>query len=140
MVRRYALHQSEHPLLAEVISVPERLEVLDGPTGRRSWPEEVKARIVLESLAPGVQVSDVARRHKVRPQQLSGWRRLAREGKLALPGDEQAAFAALELEEPGPSRPGATIEIEAAGVIVRLAADSPAGRIGEIAAVLRGLR
>ena len=34
-----------------------------------------KARIVAESFAPGVQASDVARRHGVRPQQLFGWRR-----------------------------------------------------------------
>ncbi len=115
------------------------MEVLEGPTGRRSWPDEVKARIVLESLASGVEVRAVAQRHKLRPQQLSAWRRLAREGRLALPGDDRAAFAALELEEPCPSRAEASIEIETAGVIVRLAADSPAGRIGEIAAVLRRL-
>ena len=28
-----------------------RLEVLEGPTGRRKWPDEVKARIVAETLA-----------------------------------------------------------------------------------------
>ncbi|MDB5661563.1 MAG: transposase, partial [Cypionkella sp.] len=36
-----------------------RIEVLDGPTGRRRWPDEVKARIVAESLVPGARVCDV---------------------------------------------------------------------------------
>lgn len=58
------MHQSEHPLLAEVVSVPEAMEVLEGPTGRRTWLDAVKARIVLESLAPGVEVRAVARRLK----------------------------------------------------------------------------
>jgi len=44
------------------------LEVL--PVGGRSrrnrkWPDEVKARIVAETLMPGASVSDVARRHGV---------------------------------------------------------------------------
>ena len=41
-----------------------RFEVITGTGRRRNWPPEVKARIVAESLAPGSQVSDVARRHR----------------------------------------------------------------------------
>lgn len=57
------------------------MEVLSGPTGRRRWPDEVKARIVAESFLPGARVGDVV------PSQLTTWRRLAREGRLALPWD-----------------------------------------------------
>ena len=39
-----------------------RLEVVEGPTGRRRRDEE-KARIVAESLMPGMSVADLARRH-----------------------------------------------------------------------------
>ena len=30
-----------------------RVEVIEGPSGRRSWPDDVKARIVRESLSLG---------------------------------------------------------------------------------------
>ncbi|TGQ29085.1 hypothetical protein EN859_033530 [Mesorhizobium sp. M00.F.Ca.ET.216.01.1.1] len=42
---------------------------------RRRWPAEAKRRILEETLAPGVNVSAVARAHGVSPQQLFAWRR-----------------------------------------------------------------
>ena len=86
---------------------------------------------------------EVARRHSVSPQQVTAWRRQARQGRLALPAEEETAFAGLLVEDarPAPSvlaqRP---IEIEANGVIVRLAADASALRVAEIAAALRAAR
>lgn len=64
-----------------------RCEVVEPRRGNRRWPNEVKARIVAESLAPGARVVDVAARHDLVPHQLSDWRRRAREGLLALPAD-----------------------------------------------------
>ncbi|MGY3698842.1 MULTISPECIES: transposase [unclassified Bradyrhizobium] len=40
-----------------------RLEVLEGLSGRRMRSEAERARIVAESLLPGAQVSEVARKH-----------------------------------------------------------------------------
>ena len=111
-----------------------------GPTGRRSWSDVVKARIVVESFAAGVRVVDVARRHGVAPQQVTTWRRQARRGTLALPAESPIDFAALVLDEPPAPSSGkvpAPIEIEAGGVTVRLAGDCPAARVAEIAIALR---
>jgi transposase len=132
-------------LLAGRRKVVDRLEVMAGPTGRRSWPEAVRARIVVESFAPGARVVDVARRRGVAPQQVTAWRRDARKGRLAPPVEDAAPFAALVVEEPlaaapAPSLPPPMIEIEAGGVVARLAADAPAARVAEIAAALRTSR
>src|ERR1700710_1200073 len=61
-----------------------RIEVYTG-VGRKRWPDDLKARIAAESLEPGAIVTDVARRHGCRPQQVHDWRRRARLGQLVLP-------------------------------------------------------
>ena len=143
------LHESLDPYLHPSGKFSGRIDVFEGPTGRRSWPDAVKGRIVLESLEPGAVVCEVARRHGVRPQQLSGWRRLARLGKLALPAEPgEPGFAALLVCEESeassevepPSSSGGMIEIEVGEVVVRLCALTPASRIGEIVAALGGGR
>jgi transposase len=46
-----------------------RFEVVEPRRGCRRWPDDLKARIVAESLQPGVRVVDVARRHGLMPHQ-----------------------------------------------------------------------
>ena len=131
--------QNDISLLDDVRGSVTRMEVLEGPTGRRSWPDDLKARIVAESFEPGVRVRDVARRHGLAPQHLSTWRSLARQGKLdvVVEQDDLPAFATLEILEEDAKRHAGLIEIEADGITVRLDADTPANRIAEIAVALR---
>ena len=76
----------------------ERVEVITGAGRRRSWPLDVKARIVMESLEDGAVISEVARRHGVRPQQLFAWRKQVRDhvpGASFAPVVVDASMAAL---------------------------------------------
>lgn len=131
--------QNDVRLLDEVRGCIGRMEVLEGPTGRRSWPDEEKVRIVRESLEPGARVCDVARRNGMTPQHLSSWRGLAKKGKLNVPVPEEdfPAFAALEVVEERAPVAAASIELEADGVTLRLPGDTSARRIAEIAIALR---
>jgi transposase len=61
-----------------------RIELITGTGRRRHWSSDDKARILLESLEPGANVSDVARRNGLSPQQLFGWRREVREAEPAV--------------------------------------------------------
>ena len=99
-----------------------RLEVISAGGGRRRWSEDVKSRIVAESFAPGAMVTEVARRHDVRAQQVHAWRRDAREGRLALPFDDQAfvPILAAPVAPPAPCANSGVLEVEIAGATVRI--------------------
>ncbi|HVB18592.1 MAG TPA: transposase [Stellaceae bacterium] len=110
----------------EVVGV-RRLEVITGVGGRRSWSREDKGRITAESFAADANVSAVARRYGLRPQQVYAWRRQARTGSLPLPAEEEIGFVpviatggAATTAGVVPSRAGG-IEIELAGTVVRVA-------------------
>lgn len=126
----------------------ERLEVLEGPTGRRRWPAEVKGRIVAETLRPGATVAEVARRHGIGAQHLSTWRQLAREGKIVVPGDgleEDLTFARVEIAPEtaplkAPAQGGGYVAIDFGEVTIRLPDNTASGRIAEIAHALRCAR
>ena len=123
------------------------LEVLTGVGGRRRWSADDKARIVEESLAPGATVSEVARRHDIRPQQLFGWRR----GMRSEPAPPMTFVPALI--EPPPALPAPPrakrprqrgrrrgdggIELEIDGVVMRVARGADAKTV---AAVIRALK
>ena len=102
-----------------------RLEVITGVGGRRAWSDEDKGRIVAESFAAGANVSAVARRYGLRPQQVYAWRRLACGGALALPSEGALGFVPVIAaeSEPAPSAatPSGVVEIEITGTVIRVA-------------------
>jgi transposase len=82
--------------------LPSRIEVYAG-SGRKQWPDDLKAQIVAESLEPGAIVTDVARHHGCRPQQVHDWRRRARLGQLVLPAPADTLSFVPLVSESSPS-------------------------------------
>ena len=114
---------------------------------RRRWSAEEKARVVRESLRPGERVGEVARRYGISRWQLSTWRSLARQGKLAVASsaepvgaEPQPAFATLEVDSATGPGPMGSVVLESREVTVRLDGAVDASRVVEIASALRGLR
>jgi len=105
-----------------------RIEVYAGG-GRKQWPDDLKAQIVADSLEPGAIVTDIARRHGCRPQQVHDWRRRARSGQLVLPAAAGALSFVPLVSESSPSAAAApsgspeaavvTVELHGARVEVR---------------------
>ena len=134
----------------------QRIEVLTGPERRRQWSAEDKERIVSESYSGVDNVSRIARRHGLLPQQLFTWRREARQASL-LPAFAAVALAPQEANPPAAqaaSLPAPSViarssrrkkigtamtmmEIEAGGIKVRVlrGADS-----ATVAAIVRALK
>ena len=111
----------------------------------RHWPDEVKSKIVSESLRPGVTVNEVADRYGMKANHLSSWRTLARQGKLLLPQPEdEVEFAALIVEPPAPidtpeppmAKAVSRAEIVVGAVTIRLEEGASAARIAAIARAL----
>ena len=138
-------HQIEHRMDVPSRKGVSRVEVLDGPTGRRRWPDDVKARIVAESLLPGARVCDVASKYGLIARHLSQWRGLARQGKLVLPCADAPAFVPLVLESApapvsasgGPMAEGGVIRIEISGAVLHVAPDCSPDRAAALAAALK---
>ena len=120
-------------------------------SGQRRWPDEVKAQAVAETLRPGARVNEVAARFGIQPNQLSAWRRMAKDGDLVLPADErdgdETVFAPLVLCDAEPlsaevdgsaaDKPVAgEVRISVGDVALHLDANTPVVRIAEIVRAL----
>ena len=115
----------------------------EGRRRNRKWPYELKAEVVAETLRPGATVNAVAARHGVAANQVSTWRRMAREGKLVLPApDDAVEFVSLmvapptQAERQSAESDAGRVEIAVGAVTVRLEPDATPDRI---AAVVRAL-
>ena len=119
------------------------IEVMPGPTGRRRWPDALKARVVAETLQPGSRVRDVAARYGLLPHHLSAWRSMARKGTLVLAEADMPAFVPVTLRSDGDGDDGADsdrpseLRISVADVTLHMPATFPAAQAAALVAALR---
>ena len=136
-------HQNEHRMEVRGSKGVSRIEVLDGPTGRRRWPDELKARIVAESFQPGARVCDVAAKYGLIAHHLSEWRGLARKGELVVPIDVAPAFVPLVIEPladaaaVAASADTGAIRVEICGAVLHVMPDCRPERAAALVAALR---
>jgi transposase len=123
--------------------------VTHGVTGRRSFSEEDKQRIVDETSQPGMSVTQVARRYRIAPRVLFRWKEAFK------PGPEPAApaFAPVQIMDAAPlvegpaaasvpvivERPAPAIEVElVGGRRVRFERDADPETVRRLVALLEG--
>jgi transposase len=82
-------------------------------------------------------VNEVAERHGLKPNHLSTWRTMARQGKLVLPAPEDAVEFAAVIAEPSvseqPIKKASRPEIIIGPVTIRLEEGASAARIAAVA-------
>jgi transposase len=123
-----------------------RIEVLTGPGRRRRWSAAEKSQIIAETLEPGANVSEIARRWQICPQQVFGWRRESRDeakrtrvsAEASRPDFVPIVANPVPSVSPPAAPPAATmIEIRIAGAVVRAAASTDPALL---TAILRAVR
>ncbi|MGY3034012.1 MULTISPECIES: transposase [Bradyrhizobium] len=120
-----------------------RLEVLEGPSGRRVRSDAEWARIVGESLLPGAQVAEVARKHGATRWQIYDWRRRFRQrGELPSCEAPQPPFAPLVVDGPLEERhvPAVKLEIAIGDVVVRTDAAIDGEQLSRLIRAVRASR
>ena len=121
------------------------IAVVAGANGARVWPEAVKARIVAETFEEGATVAGVARRHGLSRTQLSGWRRMARDGLLgpvAGAGDDPFGLVPVTVSTAADRKgeasvPADGIAIEIADIRVVVPPDFDAAHLSRILVCVR---
>ena len=120
-----------------------RLEVLEGPSGRRVRSEAERARIVAESLLPGAQVAEVARQHGATRWQIYDWRRRFRQRGMLPPCEaSQPTFAPLVVEGASEERqlPAIKLEIAIGDVVLRTDMAIDAEQLSRVIRAVRASR
>ena len=111
-----------------------RLEVIEGPSGRRRRTKAERARIAAESMMPGVKVADTARKHGTTRWQIYDWRKQLRNGNLVVPESVAALpiFAELVVDDSSAEAPSAArsnLEIVVGDVVIRAGAGADEGQL-----------
>jgi transposase len=86
-------------------------ELLGRVERRRRFSVEQKLAVLAEAMAPGANISAVARRHGLLRAQVYKWRRLAELEVIGVPGaSELPSFVAVEITKDVPSLPAPVVE------------------------------
>lgn len=102
-----------------------RLEMIEGPSGRRRRTKAERARIAAESMMPGVTVADIARKHGTTRWQVYDWRKQLRKGNLVVPESIAAlpVFAELVVDDSSAEASARSdLEIVVGDVVIRAGA------------------
>jgi transposase len=112
--------------------------VIAVPGGPRRRTALEKLEIVKETLAFGASVSDIARRHGVRPNLVYLWRQQAQNGTLSIARENGTYFTPVALIERGnPSTAAAVIELVLCnGRVLRVPDAVTPSRVLQLAEVL----
>ena len=105
---------------------------------RRFWSEEEKRRIVAQTRAPGVSVSQVGCRYDVNANLIFTWRRDPRY-KPGADGDDAACFLPVEVVPEPASPPASDGRIEIALTSGHRASASGSFDVGALCRVVRAL-
>lgn len=133
---------------------PSSFQLIDGTVSRldaspavprRRWSAATKDRIVAEAMAPGANVSAVARSHGLTPQQVFTWRRDAVRRARQAESAAETAFAVVEIDEQPPSSDaigdagaGAdVVELTVGDVTLRIGPSVPASRVRDLLRAVR---
>jgi len=95
-----------------------RIELITGVARRRRWTASEKAALVTESLRPGMNISDLARRSGVNRGLLQTWRRAALR-EMPARGE---VFVPLRVQDEPPTQLGAAGNEVAGGAVPEAAA------------------
>lgn len=112
-----------------------RLEVIEGPSGRRRRTKSERARIAAESMMPGVTVTEVARKHGTTRWQIYDWRKQIRKGNLMLPENLAALpfFAELVVDDRAAAASAVVtscdLEILVGDVVIRAGSGADEGQL-----------
>lgn len=115
-----------------------RLEVIEGPSGRRRRTKAERARIAAESMMPGVTVADIARKHGTTRWQIYDWRKQIRKGNLVVPESVAALpmFAELVVDDTAAEAPlavhGSDLEIVVGDVVIRASGGVDEGQLTRV--------
>jgi len=116
---------------------------------RRRWTADEKVEIVRESLAPGANVNEVARRHGVNPNLIYAWRHRQAMGASPLSDEVRSRFALVAVTAAnGEGRARGRDEYQSAmievvlrnGRVLRLSECATPSRVGPLADALEECR